>query len=99
MLKNGENPFKRDTLVHRGKDSDGNVVEIFKTTFTVPKRTKDNGRRKMADKNVGAATYRVVVHVPNVKDRWLHIGANDEPLYLGNDRANLVTEMEARLKA
>ena len=69
MLKNGENPFKRDTMVHRGKDSDGNVVEIFKTTFTVPKRTKDNGRRKMADKNVGAATYKVVVHVAGRKDR------------------------------
>lgn len=59
MLKHGENPFKRDTLVHRGT-VDGNKVEIFKTTFTVPKRTKDNGRRKMANKNVGAPTYKVV---------------------------------------
>ena len=69
MLKNGENPFMRDSLVHRGTDSDGNKVEIFKTTCTVPKRTKANGRRKMADKNVGAATYKVVVHVANVEDR------------------------------
>lgn len=68
MLKHGENPFKRDTLVHRGT-VDGNKVEIFKTTFTVPKRTKDNGRRKMANKNVGAPTYKVVVHVPNTEDR------------------------------
>ena len=68
MLKNGENPFKRDTLVHRGT-VDGYTVEIFKTTFTVPKRTKDNGRRKMANKNVGAPTYKVVVHVPSVEDR------------------------------
>lgn len=69
MLKNGENPFVRDTLVHRGTDSDGNTVEIFKTTCVVPKRTKDNGRRKMANKSVGAATYKVVVHVPSVEDR------------------------------
>ena len=30
---------------------------------------------------------------------WLHLGSNDEPMYLGNSRANLVNEAEARLKA
>ena len=60
MLKNGENPFVRDTRVHVGTDSDGNTVEIFKTTCVVPKRTKDNGRHKMANKSVGAPTYKVV---------------------------------------